>query len=248
MWELNHIKGWAPKNWCFRLWCWGKPLRVHWTARRSNQSTLKGINPEYSLEGLMLKLKLQYLDTWCQEPTHWKRPWCWERLKTGGEGDDRGWDGWMASPARWKSLSKLQEMVKDRGAWGAAVHRFEKSDWATEQEQPPPLSRIIQYRSSVTGLFHFMFSSSIHMWHMSEFPSCLRLSSTLLSMPSVSFVHVEMNTRDASIFWLLWAKLLWTWCAHTCLSLYSDLLRMYPEVELLKSVIILCVIFFEELP
>ena len=49
----------------------------------------------------MLKLKLQYLATWCKELTHWKRPWCWERLKEGGEGDNRRWDGWMASPTRW---------------------------------------------------------------------------------------------------------------------------------------------------
>ena len=49
----------------------------------------------------MLKLKLQYLVTWCEELTRWKRPWCWERLKAGGEGDNRGWDGWMASPTQW---------------------------------------------------------------------------------------------------------------------------------------------------
>ena len=79
----------------------GEDLRVPWTARRSNQSVLKAINPEYSLEGLNLKLKLQYtLATSCEEPTHWKRPWCWERLRAGGEGDDRGWDGWMASPTQ----------------------------------------------------------------------------------------------------------------------------------------------------
>ena len=63
-----------------------------WTARRSNQSILKEISPGCSLEGLMLKLKL-----WCEELTHLKRPWCWERLKAGREGDDRRWDGWMAS-------------------------------------------------------------------------------------------------------------------------------------------------------
>ena len=85
----------------FELWCWRRLLKVPWTARRSNQSILKEINPEYSLEGLMLKLKLQYLTTWCEGLTHWKRPWCWERLKAGEEGDDRGWDGWMASPTQW---------------------------------------------------------------------------------------------------------------------------------------------------
>ena len=70
----------------FELWCWRRLLRVPWTARWPSQSILKEISPEYSLEGLMLKLKLQYLATWCKELTHWKRPWCWERLKPGGKG------------------------------------------------------------------------------------------------------------------------------------------------------------------
>ena len=85
----------------FELQYWRRFLRVPWTARISNQWILKEISPEYSLEGLMLKLKRQYLATWCKDLTHWKRPWCWERLKARGEGEDRGWDGWMASPTRW---------------------------------------------------------------------------------------------------------------------------------------------------
>ena len=60
MWDLDHKEGWARKNWCFRMWCWRRLLRVPWTARISNPSILKEINPEHSLEGLMLKLKLQY--------------------------------------------------------------------------------------------------------------------------------------------------------------------------------------------
>ena len=84
-------------NW----WCCRRCLRVPWTARRPNQSILKEINPEYSSEGLMLKLKLQYLATWWEDLTYWKRSWCWGRLKAGGEGDGRGWDGWMASPTWW---------------------------------------------------------------------------------------------------------------------------------------------------
>ena len=78
----------------------GEDFRVPWTARRSNQSILKEIWPEYSLEGLMLYLKLQYFGHWCEELTHLKKPWYWERLKAG-EGDDRGWDGWVASPTLW---------------------------------------------------------------------------------------------------------------------------------------------------
>ena len=91
MWELDHTEGWALKNWCCR-----RRLRFPWTARRSNQSILKEINPEYSLQGLMLKLKPQYTGhlTW---RAHWKRLYCWERLRAEGGGGDRERDGWMAS-------------------------------------------------------------------------------------------------------------------------------------------------------
>ena len=85
----------------FELWCWRRLLRVPRTARRSNQSILKEISPECSLEGLMLKRNSNTLATSCEELTHWKRPWCWEGLGAGREGDDRGWDGWMASQTRW---------------------------------------------------------------------------------------------------------------------------------------------------
>ena len=85
----------------FELWCWRRLLRIPWTARSSNQSILKEINPEDSLEGLMLTLKLQYFGHIIQRTVSLKRPWCWERLKVGGEGYDRGWDGWRASLTRW---------------------------------------------------------------------------------------------------------------------------------------------------
>ena len=98
-WTLKKAECWRID--AFELWCWRKLLRVPWTARRSNQSILKEISPEYSLEELMLKLKLQYFGHLMLGMTHWKRPWCWERFKAGGEGDDRGWDGWMASPTQW---------------------------------------------------------------------------------------------------------------------------------------------------
>ena len=90
-----------PKIDTFKLWCWRRLLRVPWTARKSNQSILKEINPEYWLEGLVQKLRLQTLATWCEEPTYWKRPWCWERLRAGGEVGNRGRDGWMTSLTQW---------------------------------------------------------------------------------------------------------------------------------------------------
>ena len=90
-----------PRIDAFELWCWRRLLRVPWTARRSNWSILKAISPGCSLEGMMLKLKLQYFGTSCEELTHWKRLWCWEGLEAGGKAADRGWDGWMASLTRW---------------------------------------------------------------------------------------------------------------------------------------------------
>ena len=84
----------------FELWCWRRLLRVPWTARTSNQSILKEVSPGISLEGMMLKLKLQYFGHLMRS---WLigKDWCWEGLGTGGEGDDRGWDGWMASMTQW---------------------------------------------------------------------------------------------------------------------------------------------------
>ena len=117
------------------LWWW-RLLRVPWTARRSNQSILKEISPRCSLEGL--RCWSWNSNTWatsCKELTHWKRPWCWEGLGAGGEGNDRGWDGWMASPTRWAWV-----WVNSGGWWWTgrpSVLWFMGSqrvghDWATE--------------------------------------------------------------------------------------------------------------------
>ena len=97
-WNIKKAECWID---AFECWCWRRLLRVPWTERTSNQFILKEISPEYSLEGLMLSWCSNTLAIWCEELTHLKRPWCWERLKAGGEGDDREWDGWMASPTGW---------------------------------------------------------------------------------------------------------------------------------------------------
>ena len=104
MWELDYKESWALKNCFFWTVVLEKTLESPLDARRSSQSILKEISPEYSLEGLMLKLKLQYFGHLMQKLTHLKRPWCWERLKAG-EGNNRGWDGWMALSTQWMWIS-----------------------------------------------------------------------------------------------------------------------------------------------
>ena len=124
-WTIKKAEWWIID--AFELWCWRRLLRVPWTEGRSNQSILKEINPEYSLEGLMLQLKFQYFFTCYEETTHWKRSWCCERLKAGGEEGNRGWDGCMALPFQstwvwassgrwWRSgkLGVLQSMGSQR--------------------------------------------------------------------------------------------------------------------------------------
>ena len=120
------------------LWCWRRLLRVSWTTRRSNQSILKEISPEYSLEGLMLKLKFQYFG----QLTHWKRPWCWDRLRAGGVTDDRGWDGWMASRTQWTWIwasSGSCCWTEKPGVLQSMSLQRVRNDWVTELNWTTPL-------------------------------------------------------------------------------------------------------------
>ena len=98
-WTVKKAECWRID--AFELWYWKRLLRVPWTARRSNQSILKEISPGVHWKDWCWTWHSHTLAPGCKELTHLKRPWCWERLKAGGEGDDRGWNGWMASPTQW---------------------------------------------------------------------------------------------------------------------------------------------------
>ena len=132
-WTVKKAEHWRIDT--FELWCWRRLLRVPWTAKRSNQSILKEISPGISLEGLMLKLKLQYFGHLMWRTDSLEKTLMLGGIWAGGEGDDRGWDGWMASPTKWTRV-----WVNSRSWWWTGrpgVLQFMGSqrvghDWGTE--------------------------------------------------------------------------------------------------------------------
>ena len=138
MWELDLKKA---EHWnidAFKLWYWRRLLGVPWTARRSNQCILKEIRPEYSLEGLMLKLKLQYFGHLIQRTDSLKRTLMLGKRRATGEGGNRGWDGWIASQTQWKwvwaSSVRQQRTEKSSGLQSMRLQRG-RHDWELNEFQ-----------------------------------------------------------------------------------------------------------------
>ena len=119
----------------FELWCWRRLLRLPWTARSSNQSVLKKSVLNIHWKDWCWSWSSNTWATWCEELTHWKIPWCWERLKAGGEGDNWGWDGWMAFPTQWtwvRASSGSWWWTRKLGVLQSMGSQRVGHDWVTE--------------------------------------------------------------------------------------------------------------------
>ena len=127
MWELDCKESWVPKNWYFWTVVLEKTIESPLDCKKVPPVHLK--NQSWILtEGLMLSWNSNTLATRCEELTHLKGPWCWEKLKMGGEGDDKGWGGWMLSLTQWTWVCVSSgELVMDREDLCATVHRVAKS-------------------------------------------------------------------------------------------------------------------------
>ena len=102
MWELDCEESWPPKNWCFWTVVLEKTRESPLECKQIQPVHPKGDQSWVFIGRTNIEAETpNTVATWCEEPTHWKRPWCWERLRVRGEGDDRGWNGWMASSTQW---------------------------------------------------------------------------------------------------------------------------------------------------
>ena len=148
MWELDHKENWVLKNWCFWTVVLEKTLVSPWTVRRSNQSVLKEISPEYSLKGLMLKLKLQYFGhlMWRTDPL--EKILMLGKIEGRGDGDNRGWDDWMASPTWWTWVWESSRSCDGQGSLACCspwCHReLDMTEWlnGTEGSKRPVLQKL----------------------------------------------------------------------------------------------------------
>ena len=166
MWDLDYRESWAPKNWCFWTVLLEKTFESPLDCKEVQPVNLKEISAEYSLKGLMLKLKLLYFGHLMWRTHSLERPWCWERLKARGEGDDRGRNGQMASLTQWTWI-----WVDSRNWWWTGrpgMLRYMRSqrvghDWATKlTEKGGKTFMAYPYNENTTELLNIRVRSYLY--------------------------------------------------------------------------------------
>ena len=145
-WTIKKAECWRID--AFELWCWRRLLRVPWTARRSNQSIIKEITWNIHWKDCCSSWNFNTLATWCEDLTHWKRPRCWRRLKARGEGDNKGWDGWMASLTLWTWVWARS------GSWWWTGKRGMFSPWGCKELDMTEQLNWAQYRKFFLSVVH----------------------------------------------------------------------------------------------
>ena len=153
MWDLDHRKGWVPKNWRFQI------VVLEKTLESPLDSKIKSVNSKGNQPWIFIGRtdaeSSNTLAPWSEELTHRKRPWCWERLRAGGEGDNRGWDGWMASPTQWTWIwanSGRQWRTGNPGMLQSTESQRVGRDLATKQQQRHKIAMKIKWTCVLSTL------------------------------------------------------------------------------------------------
>ena len=226
MWELDHKEGWAPKNCCFQTVVLEKTLESPLDCKEIKPVNPKGNQPS--------NLHWKYwcwswssnpLATWCEELTHWKRPWCWERLRARKEGVHRRWDAWMASSTQWTWVwanSGGQWRTEKPGALqstGVAKGRTQLSDWTaiTTTRWVGHINQLEAWRKRKTDLFRRIGTLPAH---------CLHIWAAALTLPWVDHTHILLilflwkTLPHTQLQWVPWDLIV---CREVASSVY-----MYP--------------------